>query len=143
MTTFADIDQFYTVTRALFARIERDDPGAADAILASRLVIRLRISDPAAEIMIDGRKRPVQTTFGPSSLRPTLDIELAADTLHRIMLGELSMTKALANGQLKVRGPVWKAMALADLFRRGQALYPAVLRECKAARKPVIQGDDA
>ena len=129
MSFFTDTDHFYAVTKALFAQIEEQDPGAADAILASRLVIHLRITAPTAELTIDGRRRPVQTTFGPCKLRPTLDIELAADTLHRIMLGEQSMKKALANGKLKVRGPVWKAMALADLFRRGQALYPGVLHE--------------
>lgn len=129
MPFFADSEQLYACTRALFSRIQEQDPGAADAILASHLVIRLRCTRPEAEITINGRKRPVQTTYGPSRLRPTLDIELAADTLHRIMLGEQSMKKALANGQLKVRGPVWKATALADLFYRGQAIYPQVLRE--------------
>jgi hypothetical protein len=129
MANFSDSEQFYTTTKALFARIAEEDPGAADAILASHLVIRVRSSDPEAEITINGRKRPLQTTFGPSPVRPTLDIELAADTLHQIMLGEQSMKKALADGRLKVRGPAWKAMALADLFRRGQTLYPEVLRE--------------
>jgi hypothetical protein len=129
MPFFADSEQLYACTKALFSRIQEQDPGAADAILASHLVIRLRCTKPKAEITINGRQRPVQTTYGPSRLRPTLDIELAADMLHRIMLGEQSMKKALANGQLKVRGPVWKATALADLFYRGQTIYPQVLRK--------------
>ena len=129
MTFYADADQFYACTQTLFARIEEQDPGAADAVLASRLVIRLRCTQPDAELTINGRQRPVQTTFGPSGLRPTLDIELPADTLHRIMLGEISLKKALANGRLKVLGPVWKATALANLFQRGQALYREVLDE--------------
>jgi hypothetical protein len=129
MTVFADTDQFYTITRALFARIAENDPGAADAILASRLVIRVRCTDPDAEFTLDGRQRPLQTIFGPAKQRPTLDIELNAGTLHRIMLGELSLKTALANGKLAVRGPVWKAMALADLFRHSQVLYPQVLKE--------------
>jgi putative sterol carrier protein len=129
MAIFVDSEQFYSATKALFARIAEQDPGAADAIQASHLVIRVRSSDPEAEFTINGRQRPLQTTFGPSPVRPTLEIELAADTLHQIMLGEQSMKKALADGRLKVRGPAWKAMALADLFRRGQGLYPEVLRE--------------
>jgi hypothetical protein len=129
MAIFVDSEQFYACTRALFARIAEEDPGAADAILASHLVIRLRSTEPETEITINGRQRPLQTTFGPSRARPTMDIELTADTLHQIMLGEQSMKKALADGRLKVRGPAWKAMALADLFRRGQTLYPEVLRE--------------
>jgi len=129
MTAYADTDHFYSVAQALFTRIADQDPGAADAILAARLVIRVRCTCPDAEFTLDGRQRPLQTTFGPSRLRPTLDIEMAAETLHRIMLGELSLKTALANGKLKVRGPVWKAMALADLFRHSQALYPEALRE--------------
>lgn len=129
MAFYTNADQFYTCTRVLFARLEEQDPGAADAILASRLVIRLRCTEPEAEFTINGRLRPAQTTFGPSGLRPTLEIELPADTLHQIMLGELALKTALANGHLKVRGPVWKATALADLFGRGQELYPQVLHE--------------
>ena len=129
MAAYVDTNQLYDCTRALFARIEAQDPRAADAILASRLVIRVRCTDPDAEFTLNGRQRPLQTTFGPSSLRPTLDIALSADTLHRIMLGELSLKTALANGKLAVRGPVWKAMALADLFRHSQVLYPQVLKE--------------
>ena len=129
MAFFADAEQLYACTKALFARIEESDPGAADAVLASRLVVRLRCAEPDAQITINGRRRPVHTTYGPSRLRPTLDIELAADTLHRIMLGEQSMKSALAAGLLQVRGQVWKALALAELFRRSQALYPRVLEE--------------
>ena len=129
MPFFENSEQLETCMRALFAGIEQDDPGAADAISASHLVIRLQCMEPAAELTINGRQRPARTTFGPSAIRPVLDIELAADTLHGIMLGEQSMTKALSNGLLKVRGPVWKATALAELFRRGQKLYPDVLSE--------------
>jgi hypothetical protein len=128
MPFFASTNQFYECTRSLFSRIQEEQPDAGDAILASRLVIRLRCAEPDAEFTITGRKRPVQTTFGPSRLRPTLDIELSADTLHRIILGELSLKTALARGLLKVRDPVWKTRALAELFYRGQALYPDVLQ---------------
>ena len=129
MPFFADDEQLYACTGALFASIQAADPAAAQAVLASHLIIRIHCTEPEAEFTINGRRRPLQTIFGPSKLRPTLDIELAADTLHRIMLGELSMKKALANGSLKVRGPVIKALVLAELFRRGQRLYPQVLAE--------------
>jgi hypothetical protein len=129
MSFFADTDQLYSCIQMLFDRIGEEEPGSADAILASRLVIRLCCSGPEAELTINGRQRPLETTFGPSRLRPTLDIELTADTLHRIMLGDLSLASALAHGRLRVRGLVWKTSALAELFYRGQALYPGVLRD--------------
>ncbi len=129
MAVYIDAEQLYSYVEALFALIAEKDPGAADSVLASRLVIRLHCTEPEAEITINGRQRPLETTYGPSRLRPTLDIELTADTLHAIMLGELGLRKALANGLLEVRGPIWKAKALADLFYQGQELYLQVLEE--------------
>jgi hypothetical protein len=129
VAVYVDAEQVYAYVEALFALIAEKEPGAADAVLASRLVIRLRCSEPDAEITINGRQRPLETTYGPTRLRPTLDIELAADTLHAIMLGELGLRKALAGGLLEVRGPIWKAKALADLFYQAQDLYRQVLQE--------------
>jgi hypothetical protein len=100
------------------------------------MVIRLRCTHPSATVTINGRKRPLETVFGDSRLRPTLDIELEADTLHQIMLGEISMKRALAQGKLRVKGPVWKASALGDLFHRGQAIYPKVLQELNLDQSP-------
>ena len=92
-------------------------------------MIRLRTTDPEVEITINGRKKPVQITYGPSYPRPTLDIELAADTLHRVLLGEQSLKKALAGGLLKVHGPVWKTSHLGGLLKQGRQIYPQVLEE--------------
>jgi hypothetical protein len=129
MTVYTDARQLYNYVQALFALIEEKEPGAADAVLASHLVIRLRCTDPDAEITINGRRRPLETNFGPTNLRPTLDIKLAPNTLHAIMLGDLRLKQALADGLLEVRGPVWKAKALADLFQQAQDLYRQVLEE--------------
>jgi hypothetical protein len=129
MPIFADAEQFYICTKALFGRVAEQDPKAGDAVSASHLVIHMGCTEPDAEITINGRKRPVETTFGPSRLRPTLEITMSADTLHYVMLGELSLKSALARKKLTVRGPVQKVTALADLFHRLQAYYPDVLRE--------------
>ena len=129
MAVYTDAEQLYPYVEALFALIAEENPGAADAVLASRLVIRLRCTEPDAEITINGRQRPLETTYGPTRLRPTMDIELETDTLHAIMLGELGLKKALADGLLEVRGQIWKAKALADLFYRAQELYREVLQE--------------
>jgi len=136
MPFFADSERLYAAIQALLARVEEDDRGAANAIQASHMVIRLACANPSAEVLINGRKRPLEVSYGASHLRPTLDIELEADTLYRIMLGEVSMKRALAKGKLKVKGQVWKSYALGDLFYRGQALYPEVLAELGLALAP-------
>jgi hypothetical protein len=129
MPFYANTEQFYTCTKALFARIAQRNPHAGDAIHRSRLSIHFRVRQPEAEILIDGRHNPVQTSFGPSPVKPELDIELDADTLHRIMLGELRITAALGGGLLKVNGPAWKTAMLGELFHQAQKYYPQVLRE--------------
>jgi hypothetical protein len=129
MPVFVDADQFYACTRALFARVGEQDPGAGDAVSASYLVIRIGCTGPDAEITINGRKRPLETTFGPARLRPTLDIAMTADALHQVMMGQLSLKSALARKKLKAHGPVHKVTVLADLFHRLQAYYPDILRE--------------
>jgi len=129
MAVYVDSEQLYTNVEALFTLIAEKNPGAADAVLASRLVIHLRCTEPDAEITINGRRRPLETTYGPTRLRPTFEIELTANTLHAILLGELGLAKAVTNGLVEVRGPVWRVKALADLFHQAQELYLQVHQE--------------
>ena len=129
MPIYQTTDQLYACANQLFDQIQRDDPEAARPLLASRLVIRLKVSEPMGEIVINGRSRPITTHFGSNSTHPDLDIELSGDTLHQILLGQLAIAKALGSRQLKAKGPVWKAAVLADLFRQGQTIYPDILRK--------------
>lgn len=129
MAVFASTEQFYTCMKALFARVSQEDPGATDAVHKARLIIRLNLSSPGAQITVNGRANPVEAHLGPTAVRPDLDIELAADTLHQILLGRLALSKALSGGLVKVRGPLLKSFVLADLFHHLQAAYPAVARE--------------
>ena len=88
------------------------------------------------EITINGRKRPAQIAYGPVKVHPTLDIEMKADILHSILLGEQSLKKAFGGGLLKVRGPVWKTADLAALLDHGRQIYPQVLVEQGLAAAP-------
>lgn len=129
MSFYANADQLYECVGALFERVLEEHPNVAQDILASHMVIHLRCTEPEAEFTLNGRQAPVEAVWGPFSQRPDLDVELAADTLHRILLDELSLRKALAGRLLKVRGPVHKVSALAELLRQGRAFYSQVLSE--------------
>lgn len=129
MAVFTDTEQFYACTRAVFARMAEQDPGAADAISRAGMILRLSVTDPAGRITLDGRRKPVQTIFGENSIRPDLEVTMSAATLHRILLGQLSALSALRAGLLKVRGPMLRALTLSDLFHHMQAVYPDVRRE--------------
>lgn len=133
MPFYADSEQFYAMLRQLFARVREDTPNPVDALLSARLAIRLQMSQPPAAVTIDGRRRPVQLAYGDDSplarQRADLEVELTADTLHQILLDQLSLKKALANRQLKVRGPVWRTKPLAEILDQGKKHYPQILRE--------------
>jgi hypothetical protein len=129
MPFYSNADQLYTCIGTLFDRVLTEIPAVSQGILAARMLIRLRCREPQSEIILNGRQRPIQTSFGATSQRPDLDVELAGDTLHYILLDHLSIRKAMANGELRVRGPIWKTSPLAELLRQGRAFYPQVLRE--------------
>jgi hypothetical protein len=129
MAFFQSSEQFYACAQALFGRMEAENPAAADSVQKAKLIIRFQCENPPVEILVNGRREPVEISYGPARVRPELDIGMPTDVLHRILLGELSLAQALATRAIKVKGPAWKTIALADLFLQTQSLYPHILRE--------------
>jgi len=126
MTVYQSSERLTENLRALFEQIHARDGAATRAIADARLVIRIRTHTPATEITIDGRKTPVTVSYTTTRFHPDLDIELSADVLHAVLMGEQSMKTAFTRGLLKVKGPFWKAFALEGIFRQGQRLYPQI-----------------
>ena len=129
MSFFTSSDQFYEITQALFDQVRREDNKAAEALNKARLLIRFNCREPEAVITINGRRVPAEVTFGVNKIRPEVDVRLTADTFHRILLGELRLSKALASHEIEVRGPAHKALAVAGLFHACQSIYPQILLE--------------
>lgn len=127
MPFFRDSEQLYACLQALFERLRQREE-AMRPLISSRLIIRLRYSQPEAEVTVNARHNPVQVAYGPAVGQPVLDVELAADTFHKILLDELTVRTAIANKQVRVNGPFIKAMLLVELFHQGQKVYPEILR---------------
>ncbi len=127
MPFYSDSDSYYANMRTLFACVREKYPEATEAIGRSKMNIRMRTTAPAGDIIILGREKPVRTVYGENGVKPDLDIEMTADTFHKILLGDLSLRTALGNGQMKVKGPIWKALSLGELFRVSQKCYPAIV----------------
>lgn len=126
MAVYSDTQQVYDCFSALFAQIERREPEAADKLLKARVVIRFRCSTPTAELTIDARQSPVEILYGRNGVRPEVDVEMSADTLHCLLLGELGLRKAIGSGRIKPKGPILKMVTLGDLFDYAKHLYPGV-----------------
>jgi hypothetical protein len=129
MPVYTSSEQLYDVLKSLFYRIGSKYPEAEQSISKTKLLMRLRTTSPSAEVNFDGRLKPIRITYGPSTLRPDLEIELPMDILHMIMLSQMSAKQAIASGKFKMRGPVWKTFGLLEIFLAGQSIYSEILRE--------------
>ena len=120
---YADADQLESVYSAMFDAVADDD--SMSTMVDAQMVINFRLSDPDADIWVDGRSRPVVTTFAPiDGVKPTLTAKLSADSMHELLLGTLPLGKALLFRKLKVSGSKSKAMGLEPLLHACQAVYP-------------------
>lgn len=129
MPVYTDDKQLYHCFQTLFAIIEAQQPDASQALLKSSLAIRFNCRQPEGAITIDARQAPVTVAYGATDIKPTIDVGLTTDTLHCLLLGEIRLGKAVGSNLLELKGPVWKTLALADLFHAAQEHYPQVLRD--------------
>ncbi len=129
MPVYTSPDQLYTALGETITRAQQHAPQALAAMHKARLIVRMKFANPAAEMLVNGRRNPLHIAYGPHKTRPELELHLQADTFHRILLDELSIKAAVAQGLIKVRGPVWKLKPLGEVIRAGKAHYPAVLAE--------------
>ena len=128
MAVFADEQQFYTVMQRVFDTLA-EEPAQLDAFTRSNLVIRLRVSEPAAEVLLDGRQPPLEVFFGPRPGDANLEVAMPADLLHALWMGDESTSQAFFGGRIKTRGNLMRATYLVDLFREAERVYPAIAAE--------------
>lgn len=122
---FTDETQFYAVMKDVFDYITQH-PQHIDSFTRSNLVIRMRTTQPDAEILLDGRQPPLQVFFGPTPGLANLEISLPADLLHEMWLGHESTHKAFYTGRIRTSGNLLKALQLAEVFQEAERIYPAV-----------------
>jgi putative sterol carrier protein len=68
--------------------------------------------------------------LGATSLQPEVILVMDADTGHRLWLGHVNVTVALARGEIKARGPVAKILRLVPL---AQPVFPRYKAQLEAA----------
>ena len=124
---YADADQLIDVYGAMFERVAEDD--SIDDLVEQQMVINFRLNDPTADIWVDGRSRPVVTTFEPIDVDATLTADLSADSMHELLLGALPLGRALLFRKLRVSGSKSQAMKLESLLHACQSAYPDIAAE--------------
>lgn len=125
--TYADAEQLREVFSEMFDTVADDD--RMGGLVAQQMVINFRLHDPAVEIWVDGRTRPVVTTFESIDIDATLTADLSADSMHELLLGTLPLGKAVLFRRLKVSGSTSRALTLEPLLHACQAVYPGIAEQ--------------
>jgi putative sterol carrier protein len=126
MPVYQNSEHLQEVMQIVFRRVEQEFPQATNQLSDSKLIVRLKIVEPAMDVVFNGRKRPPAITYGNTTLRPDIDVGFSADILHQIMLGELHLGTALSSGKMKVQGNILKSFVLQDIFHEAQRIYPEI-----------------
>lgn len=122
MAVYADAPQLYTVLGRVFDTV-KERPAAIESFTRSNLVVRLRLTEPDAEVLLDGRQPPLEVFFGPRPGKADLELTMAADTLHLVWSGQRKLKDLFFGGQIQTSGNLFRAMELADLFREAERVY--------------------
>jgi hypothetical protein len=128
MAFYADSQTLCEVMTELFRRVMAN-PTARRQVRRTKLVVRLVMSDPDFVLSVDGKSSPPGFTCNVSGASPDLVLHMKADVLHNIWLSEIRLRDAYWSGQIKVEGSLLSALALSNLFRHVEALYPSVLQD--------------
>lgn len=126
MTIFKTSEELYRCVGETFTRLESNHFAP---LRQAKMMIELICRKPDGQIVLSGRESPVGIYFDHQSADPNLTIWLEALTLHRIMLGELGIMKAMGQNKIKAKGSLLKMRQLGDLFAASQKIYPHILAE--------------
>lgn len=121
---YPDGDVLRDVYSEMFDTIAND--ASLDTLVDLAMVINFRLNGPKADIWVDGRARPVSTTFAPIDVDASLTARLSADSMHGLLLGTLPLGRAILLRKLKVSGSKSQAMQLEPLLHACQAVYPDI-----------------
>ena len=128
MAVFASSDDFYAVMQVIFDR-SIADPAATKYFQSRKMIVRIKGTDPEVELLLNGKTNPIQASMGPQPGKADLGLLISVDLLHRILTDPESLRASFMDGRMKVTGNVFRAMQLADLFRKIEAIYPQVMQE--------------
>ena len=90
----------------------------AGRLARTDVTAQFRLTDPDALITVQLRDRPGDpVACGPTGIEPDVVLAMPAVVLHRLLLGTVNATVAMARGQIRTEGPVAKVLALIPTLR--------------------------
>jgi hypothetical protein len=131
MPYFKDAEDVYA-NLGLFMRQLAVDPEMTPALKRADTTFQLRMRNPDSVMTVRTPQddQPPQVDLGETTLHPEVVLQLDADTAHRFWLGQVNAAVALANGDIRARGPAAKVLKLVPLVKPG---FPRYRQQLEAA----------
>jgi hypothetical protein len=137
---FKDADELYGLIGGLFQEMAADE-ALSERFRSANTVVQWRYREPEAQItarLLPGEDPRVD--LGETDMQPEVVMSMDADTAHRFWLGGLSVTVALARGQMQAKGPVAKVLKLVPLLK---PVFPRYRERLEAAGRDDLLPPDA
>ena len=127
MAYFKDAQDVYDTLGKLFLDIAEDDE-LGPKFRSANTVLQYQYREPDATITLRLQEdEPGDVDLGDTDMEPEVEMSMEADTAHRYFLGKVSVTDALARGEIKASGPVAKILKLVPLTKPIFPRYKAQL----------------
>src|SRR3954468_3514804 len=128
MPYFKDADDVYA-NLGLFVRQLAVDPEMAPALKRADTTFQMRLRQPDATVTLrtPTDSEPAQVDLGDTTLHRQVVLQLDPAPAHRFWLGQVNVAVALAQGDIRARGPVAKILKIVPLVKPGFPRYRAQL----------------
>ena len=128
MGLFNDSETFEKMLGGFF-ELMANTPVIADKLLASKLIVRFRYSDPDVVIVIDCSGDKIDVRPGDKETKEIVDMSMSADIAHKFWFGKVNLMAALTRKQMIAKGPIPKILKLLPAIKPSYAMYPKYLEE--------------
>lgn len=134
MPVFSSSKQFYDTVGELMERA-KSDPIVGPKIAKSGVIIQFRYTDPEAVTTVNAKTKPTQPGAfvdvfnGATTLKPDIEMTMAADLAHQFWQGKLNLVQALMTKKIILKGSQIKVISLLPAVEPLYKKYPELLKE--------------
>lgn len=127
MTVYQSSEQLLSVLQEVFNYVIRH-PEHVQTFIKSNLVIRILLSEPELEVLLDGREPADGGLLRSPARQSRPRNQPRSNLLHRVWMGiDKSTQQSFLSGKIRTKGNLLKAMSLTEIFlRAAERIYPAV-----------------
>ena len=120
---FNSMEHMLGIFNGLFESLY-NDPDTGSKLKKANMIVKWHIHDPTGILWLNSGE--ARLGIGDTDFKADVELNISGDDVHLFMLRKLNLTKEIASGRIKVKGPVMKLLKFLPLIRSAQDQYPEV-----------------